>query len=179
MGDRSAARTYSRALFAQAASAKSLRICQERLDEAARVAKAVPALVRTMAHPAVSADEKRGILKTLLGPSAPELLEWFLVLLVQKHRFSQLPVIAEEYHDLVDRQEGIEPLKVRSAVALPEEDRRQLQARLEKWLKTKVRLDFQVDPSLIGGWVVQSRDRVLDQSLKGQLAQLQRRLSLN
>jgi F0F1-type ATP synthase delta subunit len=38
-------------------------------------------------------------------------------------------------------------------------------------------MDVQVDSSLIGGLVIQTRDHVLDQSLKGQLKKLQQQLT--
>src|SRR5262245_32979289 len=111
-----------------------------------------------------------------LGEYSTPLLERFLALLVGKRRLDLLFMIAQEFQAEVDRHQNVQALKVRTAFPMPEAQQKELQKKLETWLKSKVRMDVQVDSSLIGGLVIQTRDHVLDQSLKGQLKKLYQQL---
>jgi len=172
-----AASKYARALFEQAKETQQVLACQQGLDEVGRVLGQSPALREILQHPFIGNEEKKRLLHSALGEYATPLLERFLQLLIARHRFSLVPLIVREFQDQVDRYENIEPLRVRTAVALSGVQQRSLKTHLEKWLGAQVRVDWQVDPALIGGLIVQTRDRILDESLKGQLKRLQARLS--
>jgi len=177
MQDTVAARKYAQSLFSIAQAKNEILACQQGLQEMARVTKLRASLNEVLAHPFIGSDEKKKILHSALGEYATPLLERFFLLLVEKRRISLFPLIAELFQDEVDRFQNVQPLKVRTAFALSEAQRQQLQAKLEGWLKSKVRMDIQMDPQLIGGLTIQTRDQILDQSLRGQLKRLQAQLS--
>jgi len=173
MKDLVVAQKYAQALFAEARVKNELRPCQEGLEEFVRVARLRESLIQVLSHPFIAEDEKKRLIHAALGNGATALLERFLLLLVEKHRLNLLFAIGQEFQAEVDRFQNVQALSVRSAFPLPEPHRNDLQARLETWLKSKVRMEVQVDPSLIGGLIIQTRDYVLDQSLKGQLKKLE------
>ncbi|MFA5975036.1 MAG: ATP synthase F1 subunit delta [Elusimicrobiota bacterium] len=170
------ARKYARALFAEAKSHNQILLCQEGLEEFIRVLRLRVSLRDVLTHPFIASDGKKRLIHSVLGKWATPLLERFFYLLVSKHRFDALLAIVQEYQEEVDRYQEVQPLRVRVAFPMAEAQQQVLQANLEKWLGQKVRLDVQVDSSLIGGLVVQTQDRVLDQSLKGQLKRLRDQL---
>lgn len=177
MQDSVAARKYARALFAEAQKANQLLACQQGLEEIVRVGLKKPSLRQVLSHPSISADEKKGMMHSVMSEYATPLLERFVALLVRKHRFDLLPAILQEFKREVDVFQNIQSLKVRTALPMTETQQKALEARMEKWLGAKVRMEIQVDPSLIGGIVVQTRDLVLDESLKSQLKRLQKQLT--
>jgi len=177
MKDTVAARKYAHSLFSIAQARNEILACQQGLQEMARVMKLRASLNEVLAHPFIALDEKKKVLHSALGEYATPLLERFFLLLVEKRRVGLFPLIAELFQDEVDRFQNVQPLRVRTAFALSEAQRQQLQAKLEGWLKSKVRMDIQVDTQLIGGLTIQTRDQILDQSLKGQLKRLQSVLS--
>ena len=176
MKDLAVAQKYARALFAEAQAKNDLRSCQEGLGEFVRVARLRPSLSQILSQPFVSPRDKEGLIRAVLGANASPLLVRFLNLIIGKHRFNLLQAIAQEFQAEVDRFENVQALKVRTAFPMPEAQQTILQGKLESWLKSKVRMDVQVDPELIGGLVIQTRDHVLDQSLKGQLQKLRQQL---
>jgi F-type H+-transporting ATPase subunit delta len=176
MQDTVVARKYARALFAEAKTHNQILHCQEGLDEFVRVLRLRGALRDVLTHPFIAPDEKKRLIHSVLGKWETPLLERFCYLLVGKHRFGMILNIVQEYQEEVDRYQKVQPLRVRVAFPMAEAQQQTLQAHLEKWLGQKVRLDVQVDPSLIGGLVVQAQDKVLDQSLKGQLERLREQL---
>jgi F-type H+-transporting ATPase subunit delta len=177
MKDLVVAKKYAQAFFAQAQAGNVLQACHEGLEEFARVARLRSSLKRILEHPTIPLEEKKRTLHVVLGEHSIPLLERFLFLLVQKHRLDWLAPIAEAFQEAVDRYHKVQALQVRSAFAMSEAQQKQLQGQLEKLLQSKVRMEVRVDPALIGGLIVQTRDRVLDQSLKGQLQKLRRQLA--
>ncbi len=177
MKDNSAARKYAKAFFEQALAKSELRACQQGLEQMARVASQKVSLARVLGHPFISLDEKRKMIQTALGEFATPALERFLLLLVQKKRFDVIQGIATGFQDLVDQHQNVQPVRVKTALPMSEAQQQQLQKKLSTWLGSTVRMDVQVDPQLIGGIVIQTRDRESDQSLRGQLRKLQHTLS--
>lgn len=177
MKDLVIAKKYAQALFAQAQAKNELRACQQGLEEFVRIARLRGSLKQILAQPFISLAEKKRVIQSVLGEYATPLLERFFSLLVKKRRLDSLFLIAQEFQEYVDRFQKVQALRVRTAFPMPETQQKQLKERLEAWLKSKVRMDVQVDSQLIGGLIVQTRDHVLDQSLKGQLRKLERQLA--
>src|SRR5258706_9637028 len=176
MKDSVVAKKYAHALFGEAQAKNELRAAQQGLEEFIRVVRLRGSLKQILAHPFIAGEEKKRMIHSALGEYATPLLERFLFLLVSKRRLDLLFLIALEFQEAVDRFMNVQSLRVKSAFPMSEPQQKDLQARLEKWLKSKVRMELQVDSSLIGGLVIQTRDHVLDQSLKGQLQKLRQEL---
>jgi F-type H+-transporting ATPase subunit delta len=176
MKDIGAARRYAQALFNEAQKKNQVLACMQGLEELSRIVKLTPCLQEALEHPFIPIDEKKRVLHSALGEYGTPLLETFLSLLVAKHRFALLSAILEAFRQEVDQSQGIEPLTVRTAAPLSEAQQKDLKTKIEAWLKAKVRMTVQLDPQLIGGVVIQTRDHILDQSLKGQLKRLQQQL---
>jgi F-type H+-transporting ATPase subunit delta len=173
MKDIAVAKKYAHALFAEAQAKNELRAAQQGLEEFIRVARLRASIKQILAHPFIAVDEKKGMIRSALGEYATPLLERFLYLLVSKRRLDLLFLIALEFQGEVDRFMNVQSLRVRTAFPMSEAQKTELQKKLETWLKSKVRMEVQVDSQLIGGLVVQTRDYVIDQSLKGQLKKLE------
>lgn len=100
---------------------------------------------------------------------ADTLMTRFLQLLVDKKRADILPDIACEMQVMVDKDQNISHGSIVSAIELDQTLLNKIQATLEKLTGTKVILETQVDPSIIGGIVAKVGDLVLDGSIKTQL----------
>ncbi len=173
MKNTSAARKYARALFNHAVEKQALRACQQGLEEVVRLCRLSQGIFKGMSHPFIGASEKRQVLSSVLGEHSTPLLQRFFAMLVERGRFNLVFAIKREFQDLVNRRERLEPVTIQSPFPVSAGEQKAVAQALEKWLGVHVKLTYQHDASLIGGWVVQTRDYVLDQSLKGQLQRLQ------
>ena len=84
--------------------------------------------------------------------------------------------IADAYRDLVDADSGRVRARVRSAVALTEQERATLASRLGAAVGKTVVVEDRVDQELLGGLVAEVGSLVADGSLDGQLARIKDRL---
>jgi F-type H+-transporting ATPase subunit delta len=171
------AQKYAKALFSEAHSKNELQATYRGLEEFARVAHLRRFLVKILSAPTVGAEEKRRLIHAVLGEWANVLLERFIDLLVEKRRLNLLFRIVEEFQMELDRFYKVQALRVRTAFPMTEGQENELQRKFEARLASKVRLEVQVKPELIGGLVVETPEYVIDKSLKGQLNKIRKVLA--
>lgn len=170
----SAARRYAEALYQIALSEKAIDDFAGSLQ---RLAQALSGdVLRALRNPGVPLRARRAAIDAATA-GEPKAIGSLLDLLLERERIALFPQIAVAYADLVERRAGIVKGRITTATELSASEREALARRLERSSGLKVRATFDVDPSLIGGAKVQVGDRLIDTSLKAQLAELQRELA--
>ena len=134
---------------------------------------------RVLAHPQVSAAEKREFFKKAFEGHVHEDLLGFLYLTADKNRVPYLLSALSALIGNIDRYNKKVTAKVMSAAPYDEKQAESLKKMLSNRLEKHVELDLQVDPSVIGGpyifvdgcyidWTVKKRLRDLTVSMKEQ-----------
>jgi F-type H+-transporting ATPase subunit delta len=147
------------------------------LSKVSRWFKTEPALARTFLNPAVPHAAKEKALKNILPPKAPFAVENLLKLLIRNKRLDLLHVVLARYEELADDAEGLVRARVRAAQDLTEKQQELLTQALGKALKRQVVGEFKKDAKLIGGFVVQFGNKVVDLSISGQLDRMKENLT--
>ncbi len=111
------------------------------------------------------------MLERVLG-DADELVRNFLRLLVEKGRAAEVREVADEFEALVAAEEGVLDVELTTAYELSDEEFSSIVGRIEKASGRKVQATRSVDPSLIGGLVLQAGSMRLDASVRGRLDRL-------
>jgi len=127
----------------------------------------------------VSKAEKRAKIETILQDRASNVFVNFLLVLLQKNRESIFSDIAREYQALVDQRQKRTRAAATTAVPLDDKAIARLKSVLDKAFDSDVRIDSEVDPSILGGIIVNVNGRLLDGSLKSQLRRLKSQLVEN
>ena len=169
-------RVYARALFDAARDEGRLEPVREQLAQVVAAESEVPQLRELLRNPQLDPRVRSATLEELLAGS-DELLRNFLLLLVDKARAGQLEEIAREFERMVAEHEGIVHAELTTAIELSDEEARDLLGRIEQSTGRKVEATRKVDPSLIGGIVLQVGSHRLDASVRGRLDRLRRELA--
>ncbi len=133
-------------------------------------------ILRALRNPGVPVRSRRAAIDAATADE-PKAIRSLLRLLLERERIALFPKIAVAYADLVERRAGIVKGRITTAKELGASEREDLVRRLERSSGKKIRATFAVDASLIGGAKVQIGDRLIDSSLKAQLAELERELA--
>ncbi|MGE3817801.1 MAG: ATP synthase F1 subunit delta [Isosphaeraceae bacterium] len=120
-------------------------------------------------------DNDQLLVKTFEGKTLPTVVN-FLRVLNGHGRMEFLGPIVQAARSAWDRRQNRKPVTVTSAVPLDEGQIAALRDRLAHSLNATPVLRLEVDPSLIGGLVVQVGDDVHDASVRSSLGQLRDRL---
>jgi F-type H+-transporting ATPase subunit delta len=154
------------------------QLVTEQLETVAALVKDSTELRRVLLSPAVPNSRKRGIIEKL----APELglnpkVRNFIYVLIDHRRIGQMAEIQEAFESIVDERMGLVRADVTSALDLTDEQRTAVQAELGRLTGKRIRMEYSVDPALIGGLVARVGSTVYDGSVRGQLESLRRRLA--
>ena len=102
-------------------------------------------------------------------------LQRLVVLLRKNGRLPYVKYILRSFVEQYYRQNGVVRARLISAVPAPELETR-LREALGKAIAAKMLVTTKVDPDLIGGFVLEVDDRVLDASARSHLENIRRRL---
>ena len=171
--------TYGTAL---AEAAEEVGKQQEILEEGQQIVeilKAEPDLKAFIDYPAISADEKKKVLSEIFeGKICQELMN-FLYVLIDKRRAGRFERIIKVYRDLLEKEEGVSYGVVYSVEKLSEERIAQLEEQTSRLLKMNVKLENEIDPSLLAGFKVLVEGKIIDASYRKKFDELASQMNLS
>ncbi|KAH9710140.1 ATP synthase subunit o [Citrus sinensis] len=99
----------------------------------------------------------------------------FLVVLAENGRLRNLDTIAKRFVELTMAHKGEVKVTVTSVIPLPPEEEKELKETLQETLGQgkKVKVEQKVDPSILGGLVVEFGQKVFDMSIKSRARQME------
>jgi F-type H+-transporting ATPase subunit delta len=171
------ARRYAKALFLSASEAGNAAEVGRDLEAFRALLDGHPEVRDVLSRPWIKGGDRHAIARGLAEKNgASQLVQNLVALVAERGRIDHLPEIVEAYRALADEALGQARAKVRSAVALTDQERRQLGGRLEHMLGKRIIVEEQVDSTLLGGFVAHVGGLIVDGSLDGQLARMRDRL---
>jgi F-type H+-transporting ATPase subunit delta len=98
-------------------------------------------------------------------------------LLIERRRTPLLPEILAHYDALSDRDAGVIRAEVTTATPVDKQTEREISDALSQRFGASVQTTLRQDPAILGGIVIRIGDRVLDDSVRTHLQQLQAALA--
>lgn len=176
-------KTYGEALFKLAIEENDLDTIAEEAKSTLSAIQKNEDLIKLLNHPKISRDEKVAMVEKIFKGNVSDTIVGFLVIIVEKGRYSDLEAIFEYFLGQVKEYRNIGVAYITSAVPLTEEQKKMTLDRLLKVTKyVQFDMHYTVDESLIGGMVIRIGDRVVDSSVRTKLntmASKLRKIQLN
>lgn len=168
---------YAKALVEVAAESGQLEPVGLELSAFAEVLQKSQELRAFFQNPSVLLQDKKRVLEALAEQARlSPLVKTSLGLLLERGELLALDLIFRAYEELKDERLGRLKGAVTSAVPLSDEEAVLLRERLERLAGKPVYLEGKVDPSLLGGLIVQLKSTVYDGSLRAQLLRMKEQL---
>lgn len=132
-----------------------------------------PELREAMASPVLEVEAKKAALISLFADQVTPSFLNLLKLLADRQRIGILDAVLDRLIELFREQRQIALATVTSAAPLSDEQQAQLADRIRAVAGTdNVEVNLQVDPALIGGFILRVGSKVIDTSLSGQVRRL-------
>jgi len=128
--------------------------------------------------PAIAAEQKRAVLDAIVareGISRP--VRNFVAVLIDHGRIPWMGPIVKQFEQEVLSRMGFAQAEITSARVLTADERRVLEAEMEKLIGKKVRGRYAQDPAVLGGAIVRVGSTIYDGSVKGQLEKIKEAMS--
>jgi len=144
------------------------------------VCKASKDFVNLLKSPIIKADQKNSIVMAVTKGKISELTASFNTLLVKKGRESDLPEIAFAFVDLYNERKGIHRVKLTTAAAVSDEVKKSIETKVKtaQGLGT-IELETAIDEKLIGGFVLEFNNKLVDASILRELKDIKKQFSGN
>jgi F-type H+-transporting ATPase subunit delta len=169
------ARVYARALYEAAVDSGRLREVDGDLRAFVAGLAANRQLLRALLNPQLPRDGKQRVIASVLRDADP-LVRNAMHLLIDNGRLSWIQDVQLALSELTAVDERILDVEVTSAVPLGSDQVGDLERRISNATGLTARLSAGVDPSIIGGLVLQARGVLLDASIRRELDDIRRAL---
>ncbi|MGD0795186.1 MAG: ATP synthase F1 subunit delta [Dehalococcoidales bacterium] len=168
------ARRYAQAVFEIARETRALERWRADLQKLADAMGNVDFLA-AMESPKIKFDDKSRLLARLgdINPLALNLAR----LLIAKNGIGMMNEVSAEYQRLVDAYHGIQKAKVVTAVPIDDKDKEKLAEDLGAMVGSKIVIESEVDPGILGGIIARIGGKLLDGSTRSKLVALKRELA--
>lgn len=128
-------------------------------------------------NPILSDTAKREILAKILKSQINAETFKFLMLLIDKNRINVLSSVITGYLELVYETASIKMIQVSTAFPFTSSQKDALIQKLKELTDAReIRLVIEVDPNLIGGFLIKTESKVIDFTIKNQLQKLAQHL---
>lgn len=168
---------YARALFSIAQE----QSCEEAVYEgltrfAHNYVLAISQFNEVLADPIVAKAEKVKLMEMAVGNPLHDTLKQFIAFVADQKREDKMFLIAMKYMEMYRAKHNILNTQVTTATRLPEETYDKIKAFVKQTFDADAELDIHIDPSLIGGFILDIENSRMDASVAGQLNALKNRL---
>jgi F-type H+-transporting ATPase subunit delta len=173
-----AAHRYAKALFGIASDEHRHREVRAELETLSSLFEESRELRDALLTPLHPANDRKSALRAIAQQAGVSpMVQNFLSYLIDQRRLINFAAISADYGELADNAEGLLTAEVVSASPLDERRQDRLRRALSERTGQQVRLEIEIDSTLIGGAIAKVGDLVFDGSLRTQLGQLRANLT--
>ena len=160
---------YARALLKSATDAKAEDAVYTEMQRLARSYAEVPQLRPAIDNPMLSKAEKEQLLLTAVGTKPSPLVKAFVALVLKEDRESVMQFIANSYVTLYRQQKNVIRGRLITATAVTPATEQRMRQMVESKTNGTVEFETEVNPDIIGGFILEYDTFRMDSSVKTKL----------
>jgi F-type H+-transporting ATPase subunit delta len=160
---------YARALLKSATDAKIETDVYKEMQTMAKTYTEVPQLRQTIDNPMLSKDMKQQLLLTAVGEKPCELTKAFISLVLKEDRENVMQFIANSYVTLYRQQKNVIRGRLITAAAVSPATEQKMRQMVESKTNGTVEFETEVNPDIIGGFILEYDTYRMDASVKSKL----------
>lgn len=169
-------RRYARALYKHAQEHQctpQVYADTQRLEEAFA---SHPALAKALGNPALKAADKESLLVAAAGEQASKAILRFINLVILNRREEFFRAAMLDFQEIYRQENGIARVTITTATSLCDDIVDRIKNLLHKQLDKKLEFVYEINPSLIGGFILRVESMQLDASIQNELKKLRVKL---
>ena len=160
---------YARALLKSATDQKLEDKVYQEMMAIAKSYLEVPQLRQTIDNPMLSKDKKEMLLKTAAGEEPSALTQSFIRLVLKEDRENVMQFMANSYITLYRKQKNVIRGKLTTAARVSAQTEQKMRQMVESKTNGTVEFETEVNPDIIGGFILEYDTYRMDASVKTKL----------
>ena len=171
---------YAMALYKYAMETKTGDKVYEEMKRVADAFSSNPGLEKVLSNPYVKSDDKKRVLLAAAGENPGDDFRRFVTLIIDHRREEFAYLMALAYRDIYRKENNISQVRITTAVELPAGEMDKLRGVVERAVKaSSLEYDYVVDPTIIGGFIIDVDYTRMDSSVSCELEQLRHNLLIS
>ena len=173
----SSAKSYSQALYELANEEKKLNDVEEHAISVIELISRSEDFNALIKDPTNKQEDQMNVINIIFEKfSLNNLLKKFLNFLVMKRRFFYVEKILKDFVMICSKNRGEISAKLTVAKELNENEINKIKDELSQNFGSNVKLNYNYDPDLIGGLIMQVESVMIDTSIKNKLQQIENKM---
>ena len=173
----SSAKSYSQALYELASEEKKLNDVEDHVVSILKLISQSRDFNSLIKNPTNKQDDQLNSINIIFERfNLNNLLKKFLNFLVIKRRFFYVEKILKDFVMICSKNRGEISAKLTVAKELNENEINKIKDELSQNFGSNVKLDYNYDPDLIGGLIMQVESVMIDTSIKNKLQQIENKM---
>ena len=160
---------YARALLKSATDQKLEDKVYQEMMTLANSYLEVPQLRQTIDNPMLSKDKKETLLQTAAGEKPCMLTKSFISLVLKEDRENVIQFMANSYVTLYRKQKNVIRGKLTTAARVSAQTEQKMRQMVESKTNGTVEIETEVNPDIIGGFILESDTFRMDASVRSKL----------
>jgi len=160
---------YARALLKSATDAGLEDQVYQEMMTVAKSYMDVPALRHTVDNPMLGKDKKQQLLETAAGSAPSQLTKAFIALVLKEDRENVMQFMANSYVTLYRKQKNVIRGKLTTAARVSAQTEQKMRQMVESKTNGTVEFETEVNPDIIGGFILEYDTYRMDASVKSKL----------
>jgi F-type H+-transporting ATPase subunit delta len=167
---------YARALFEASMDMNKLARIRDDMLVILSLDRKIPEFRDLLESPVMSAAQKKEVFSLIFKNELDDLSLNFIFLLTDNKREVYIASVSRVFLDMYKQKEGIKSAVVTTAGKLEDSTAKSIKKTLEEYYKCNIELEAQINPEIIGGFVLRVEDQQLDASVVSQLREIKKGL---
>ena len=160
---------YARALLKSATDQKLEDVVYQEMQLLIKSYAEVPQLRQTIDNPMLSKDKKEAVLLTAVGGEPTDLTKAFIGLVLKEDREPVMQFIANSYVTLYRQQKNVIRGRLITAARVSAQTEQKMRQMVESKTNGTVEFETEVNPDIIGGFILEYDTYRMDASVKAKL----------
>ncbi len=171
---------YAKSLLDLAVEQNSLDVTLQDVQLIDRTIRGSRELAAVLKSPVIKADKKDAVVEAVFGNKLSPLTRSFVKLLTTKSREGTLAEMATAFMSQYRTMQHISQVKLVTAAPVNDQVKESIRQRVAAAMPGQtVELTTEVKPELIGGFVLEMGDKLVDASIKRDLADIRKQFTQN
>ncbi|MGN0004785.1 MAG: ATP synthase F1 subunit delta [Candidatus Gastranaerophilaceae bacterium] len=171
------AKKYAEALFETSETQGNTERVLTEISDVRKVFEENSELQRFLTNPIITANDKKDAVKQIFGNDFLEITINFLYLLADNSRFDIFEEIEKELNELEKEKNNLITVKAVSAIEIKDYLKEKLVNKLQTILSKRVEVEYSVNPSIIGGLILEVNGKTVDDSVETKLKNIKKQLT--
>ena len=173
----STSKSYATALYELSKENSELDKVEEEIKSLKKLLNDSSDFKEMISNPAITKEDKKHVIFAIADQNNfSQILKKFLGFLAIKNRLFFLGKIIESFLNLISNNKGELKAKLVSSKKLSIEEQKKIQNELSKDFKSSLNINFEYDPDLIAGLIIQIGSVMVDTSIRTKLKKLEKNM---